>query len=356
MTLYKAEFGHSGMELISKARRRLKTTFHMLSHSRHLRRALGRPYITAHKWIWNHLPPFATCSRAGWIYGSHLQWLIQLQATRRQYTGTFFFRNRCELELLIRLLNTDSATLNLTILGCSKGAEVYSYFYTIRHARPDLKINLHALDIEPDVLEFAQEGVYSLESCRPHVTSSSDSFSASETLTLRTFGDQRTSVFERMTSDEIIEMFECESERARIKPQFRNGITWKIGDAGDPRLMDSLSPQDIVVANRFLCHMRSEQAEACLRNLACLVKPGGYLFVSGIDLAVRSKVARELRWRPVIELIDEIHEGDQSLRRDWPLEYWGLEPLDRRRDDWETRYASVFQIDVAFPVNADEEI
>ena len=44
------------------------------------------------------------------------------------------------------------------------------------------------------------------------------------------------------------------------------------------------------------------------------------------------------------ELIDEIHEGDQSLRKDWPLQYWGLEPLDRRRSDSDLRYASVFQV------------
>jgi hypothetical protein len=98
------------------------------------------------------------------------------------------------------------------------------------------------------------------------------------------------------------------------------------------------------VANRFLCHMNPKAAEACLRNLARLVKAGGYLFVSGVDLAVRSKVASEYGWRPVTDLIEEIHEGDQSLRRDWPLHYWGLEPLDRARGDWQMRYASVFQL------------
>ena len=40
----------------------------------------------------------------------------------------------------------------------------------------------------------------------------------------------------------------------------------------------------------------------------------------------------------------EIHEGDASLRRDWPLEYWGLEPFDLTRGDWKYRYASVFQL------------
>jgi len=93
---------------------------------------------------------------------------------------------------------------------------------------------------------------------------------------------------------------------------------------------------------------RWPQAEDCLRNLARLVKPGGYLFVSGVDLGVRSKVARKLGWRPVAELISDIHEGDPSLRRDWPLEYWGLEPFDQGRVDWKTRYASVFQPGGAF--------
>src|SRR5262249_52280628 len=98
-----------------------------------------------------------------------------------------------------------------------------------------------------------------------------------------------------------------------------------------------------VVANRFLCHMHPEEAEACLRNLAQLVKPGGYLFVSGVDLDVRTKVVRALGLRPLTQMIREIHEGDPSLRRDWPLAYWGLEPFDQSRIDWTMRYASVFQ-------------
>jgi hypothetical protein len=49
-------------------------------------------------------------------------------------------------------------------------------------------------------------------------------------------------------------------------------------------------------------------------------------------------------WKPVPDLIKEIHEGDPSLRQGWPLEYWGLEPFWDDRSDWKFRYASVFQI------------
>ena len=84
-------------------------------------------------------------------------------------------------------------------------------------------------------------------------------------------------------------MFDCEGEQASVKQQFRESITWHLGDASDPKLGEVLGLQDIVVANRFLCHMQPEEAEPCLRSLASLVKPGGYLFVSGVDLEVRTK-------------------------------------------------------------------
>src|SRR5262249_15155399 len=270
--------------------------------------------------------------------------LIHLRATRSQYVGTFFFRNRPELELLIRLLDQkrQGSTLDVAALACSKGAEVDSILYAIRCARTDLSVRLRAVDISKDVLEFAKAGVYSTNHYESGVPSPGFLVSG-EDVAMNTSRDQPSSIFERMCSEEMEAMFDREEDQVRVKPRFREGITWHLGDAGDPGLVDALGPQDIVVANRFLCHMHPEQAEKCLRNLARLVKPGGYLFVSGVDLDVRSKVAQELGWRPVTELISEIHEGDPSLRRDWPSQYWGLEPFDQGRIDWKMRYASVFQ-------------
>jgi hypothetical protein len=40
----------------------------------------------------------------------------------------------------------------------------------------------------------------------------------------------------------------------------------------------------------------------------------------------------------------EIHDGDPSVRADWPWQWWGLEPFDRRKSDWRVRYASVFRV------------
>ena len=151
------------------------------------------------------------------------------------------------------------------------------------------------------------------------------------------------SIFERMTTDELREMFDWKDNEAQVKSWVREGIKWHIGDACDPALRHVFGLQDIVVASNFLCHMDPPDAEKCLRNIATLLDEGAYIFVSGIDLEVRAKVAGELGWQPVLELIEEIHDGDPSIREDWPWKWWALEPIDKRRPDWMMRYAAVFR-------------
>jgi SAM-dependent methyltransferase len=179
-----------------------------------------------------------------------------------------------------------------------------------------------AVDNSPEVLTVAKQAVYTSELC--YLVGSS--------------------IFERMTEGEFDEVFEGDGKLARIKPWLREGISWHLGDASDPGLVRITGLQDIVVASNFLCHMKPSAAETCLRSLVRLVRPGGYLFVTGVDLDIRAKVASELGWRPVLELIEEIHEGDPAVRQGWPCNWWGLEPLDKNRADWKLRYASAFRL------------
>lgn len=222
----------------------------------------------------------------------------------------------------LAIRRAEGSTLRIAVFGCSNGAEVYSIVWTIRSARPGLKVIVHAADISREILKIAEDGRYSLE--------------ANELV--------HSEIFERLTEAEMREMFDAEDGQVRIKSWIKKGINFLVADAGNPELAELIGPQDIVVANRFLCHMAPPDAERSLRNLAQLVEPGGYLFVSGIDLDIRTKVARDLGWTPVPDLIEEIHNGDPSLRRDWPWKWWGLEPFTRTRSDWRIRYASVFKL------------
>jgi len=178
------------------------------------------------------------------------------------------------------------------------------------------------VDISKDILSFAEKGIYTPD--------------ASELV--------GASIFERLTEAEMVEMFDWEGDKAKVKSWLKQGITWHVRDVTDSELIRILGPQDMVVASNFLCHMARADAENCLGNIAQLVSPGGYLFVSGVDLEVRNKAALDLNWEPVRDLIVEIHDGDRSVRVDWPWAWWGLEPLNRKRQDWQTRYAAVFRI------------
>ena len=281
-------------------------------------------YLRLNNRIWQRLPSRVRNLYPVRCYGAWLHTLVCLRANRQQYFGTFFLRNRPALELMRRLAQQKGhgSTLRIAVLACSIGAEVYSILSTIRSARPDLKVVLCALDISKKALNFAEKGIYA--------PNTSELVGAP--------------IFERLTAHDKREMFDWEGDQAKVKSWLREGIAWRLGDAADPELIRRLGPQDMVVANNFLCHMAPVDAEKCLRNVGQLVSPGGYLFVSGVDLDVRTKVALDLDWKPVAELMAEIHDGDPSVRADWPWHWWGLEPLNRRRHDWQTRYAAAFRI------------
>lgn len=295
-----------------------------VSRLRLLKKYLGGPFINISEGIWSHLPPSLKTTRAMRPYGDLLHFLVRRRAVRNQYHATFFLRNRPELALISALARerVRVAPLRLTVVACSNGAEVFSILWTIRSAMRHLEVETHAIDISESIVEIAKRGRYSL--------------TKSELMD--------TPMFERLSEEEIQELFDRDGDEVSVKPWIKRGIDWRVADAGDPGLASLLGPQDIVVANRFLCHMNPPEAEKCLRNIGNLVAPGGYLFVSGLDLDIRTKVALDLGWTPVQESMEAIHDGDISVREGWPLHYWGLEPFTTSRRDWKLRYASVFQL------------
>jgi chemotaxis methyl-accepting protein methylase len=307
-------------------------------------------YLRQGGWTWRHLPNSLKNVSVGRAYGRHLHTLICRYSERSQNHSTFFLRNRPEMELLCRLVGQKAhgAEVAISVLACSKGAEVYSILWSIRAARPDLKVTLQAVDISQEIIDFAKEGAYSLKNSANLEPLEHMGMTKEEKLIWMTCKDQghdqSASIFQRLDKSEMDAMFDREGDHAKVKSWLKEGITWRLGDASVPELIHALGTQDVVVANRFLCHMEPAAAERCLRNIAGLVKPGGYIFVSGVDLDVRTKVAKELDWKPVPDLIREIHEGDFSLAMGWPLGWWGLEPFSEDHPDWRFRYASAFRV------------
>jgi chemotaxis methyl-accepting protein methylase len=306
-----------------------------------------KPFVTGYLALaghfWRRLPPSVRSLPGFMLYGAHLHSLVLRFADRRQNHSTFFLRNRAELDLMRRLAAraAHGSNMDVAVFACSKGAEVYSIAWTLKAARPDLTIKIRAIDISQDIIEFAKNGVYSLEEPVVQKTTAEDAVK----LTWNTHRDQtKYSPFNLMSESEKNEMFDRDEDSVRVKSWIKEGISWRCADAGDPELVSILGRQDMVIANRFLCHMGPAAAERILRNLVHVLKPGGYLFVSGVDLDVRARVALDMQWKPVTELMEEVHDGDPSIRDGWPLEYWAKEPFQAKRRDAMLRYASAFQI------------
>jgi SAM-dependent methyltransferase len=281
-------------------------------------------FLQMNRLAWKSLPASVTSLAPLQRYGEFSHRVARAHGGRGQAFSTYFLRNRPALELIRRLVarRTRNDTLRVAVLGCSTGAEAYSVIWRIKTARPDLRLVLHAMDISDEAVEIGRRGKYSVRDAK--------------------LADSN--ILERMTSAEIEEIFDRHGDEVTVKSEIGQGIEWRVGDARKVGIDDFSGPHDIVVANNFLCHMDHTSAEACLRNIARLVAPDGFLFVSGVDLDVRTKVADDLGWSPLQELLEEIHEGDPCMSTFWPWHYAGLEPLNKNRADWKRRYAAAFQV------------
>jgi hypothetical protein len=228
------------------------------------------------------------------MYGSHVHWVVRRHSERKQYFGTFFLRNRAELELMQRLVARASAAsrVDIAVLACSKGAEVYSIAWALRAGRPDLNLGIHAVDISREILEFAERGVYSL--AYPDARSSIDSSALKDAVTQNTCQDQNAPIFERMTRDEIEAMGEIDGEQMRMTLA-QGGIRWLHGDALDPKLVDAWVP-------RIRCREPVPVPRGPPLNVACETWDGWCSRADTCSYPASTwtfgRVAREQGWAP----------------------------------------------------------
>lgn len=206
-------------------------------------------------------------------------------------------------------------SLSITVVGCSEGAEVFTILYTAQNVLPGVKLKVSAFDIDETALNIAKSGSFKADS----------------------------RVLSEVTPEESKKIFDKKGEFLQVKDQFRN-VDWYLQDPTRDPVTRTHPKQDIVVANRLLFHMDRKEQYRALKAIVTMVRPGGYLFVSGVDLDVRTRIANEFSLYPIPELVEEIHAGDKTMTMDWPFERWGLEPLSKKERNWMTRYCSVFQM------------
>jgi chemotaxis methyl-accepting protein methylase len=274
------------------------------------------------RWLWKHLPESILSTTLFRACGKRIHEVISRRDRKSvgghcRCTDTRFFRNIALLEVLRDLAAKKAVGSGLSIasIGCSTGAELYSLLWFIRSTRPDLEIKACGLDVSKSVIAKASAGNYS---------------KSDEELAY-------------LSETDVTALFDSGGEVLRIKPFLSRGLKWLVADALDPGLSNILGPQDLVLANNFIGPFFEEKAEKCLINISRIVKPNGYLVLFGMDLDLRARWVKRQGYLPITDRIEQVHVGDRAML-DWPWTRWGLEPLDKGRADWQTRYAVVFRV------------
>lgn len=278
--------------------------------------------------IWRRIPPRLYSSRPVHAFGSFLHRRTCASKQRRPIDSvfhTFFLRNAPHFDVLTRLMleRPSGSAVRIAAIGCSSGAELYTARWVISSARPDLPVTATGVDLDVPALAKAESGLYSP---REHE------------LTRLPDG-----ALDRMCEGSPTALFTREGDLLKISPALMVNNSWVLRDARDTRLAESIGSYDVVLANNILCHMYDPEAEACMRNVVTLVSPGGYLFLYGVDLDVKTRVVKSLGLHPVDYRIEEAYLADWNALAHWPFTYWGREPLNKRRRDWKIRYAAVYQ-------------
>ena len=280
---------------------------------------IGTPLMRVNEFLWGMLP--AVVKRVGPFapYGRYIGRLVKKSAHREQNTSTTFLRNRPEFEMVktIARRRPFNSTLRIMVLGCSRGAEVYSASWAVQSVRPDLQLEVIGMDISHGALSVARSGDYP---------------------------DTNGGMVARLTKAEIESMFDYRDGCYSVKAALRRGVQWAQANILSDDLDPYLRSADVVIANRFLCHMDESTASRGFTRVLRLVKPDAYVMVSGIDEDVRERVAREFKLTPVMERLEDVYYGDPSLVAGWPFRYWGLEPIDKKHPHWTVRYAPVFKV------------
>jgi SAM-dependent methyltransferase len=268
--------------------------------------------------FWNGLPRRVR----SWKPTRALGRRIHRRACRIQARGgacyTRFFRNLPQLEFIRDLVleMPPGRSVKVLSIGCSTGAELYSALWLIRTARPTRAVQALGVDISEECIQAASRGVYPFRV--PEVAAAGISETSHE------------------------RFFTREGKTLVVQDWVKEAVRWAVGDACSPDLAARFGLHDVVLANNFLFHMSPERSAACLRNLARLVAPDSYLVVSGVDLDLRGRILGELGFVPVTARWEEIHAAE-DVHASWPLRFWGLEPIDRTRQNWPARYATIFR-------------
>jgi chemotaxis protein methyltransferase CheR len=218
--------------------------------------------------------------------------------------------------LLAERQPTKEQPMEVAVFACCSGEEAYTLAYVLSARVPGLPVRIRGYDIVPEVVEQAKRAAYP----REQVFSSP------------------------FVNDEFANaLFDCKDDVCSVKPQYVSPVSFEVGDITDAAYMDQLPRCELVFAQNVLFHLPRPVAKNAFKNLVRMLRPGGALFVNGMDMDMRVRLTKQYGLEPVAERIAEIHEDARVDRgANWADSYWGREPLKMSRD-WVRKYCTIYR-------------
>jgi len=242
------------------------------------------------------------------------------QEPRGQSTATRFFRNLRQLDALqgpLRALVDETVPIRVLVAGCSYGCEAYSLAAYLAVEFPSLDWRIDAFDISQEAVAVAQRAEFGSK---------------------YGLGDPQQGEARRYAQ----RLLEPGGSTWKIVSDIRQRVHVTHGDL----LANSFATTtgyDMVFAQNFLLHMDDGTATAAFARVVDATRPGGAIFVAGMNLDSKVALVRKHELTPVNWEIEAIHDSDQMRRSAWPWGYWTLEPIDASQPDFILRYGTIFR-------------
>lgn len=200
---------------------------------------------------------------------------------------TSLFRSTSQLETALKLTHeaADSVRINVISAACSIGAEADSLLAYQNASGHEAKIALKGIDINRSTIRCARFGRYLL----PRAI---------------TYGYE----YEPIATDLDRMGFEYDFDRVLQEPGRHNDsgyyliksqgvrqpheVSFAQGDLTQTEALEDHEPADLILANNIFYHLKPDQADAMLRNLAGNLTDGGVLSIG--DILTRQGFRREM--------------------------------------------------------------
>jgi len=249
-----------------------------------------------------------------WIFAARRH-----RQARRQSTATLFYRHLEQLRAFETAPLADlvsGTTLRILVVGCSIGCEAYTIAAYFQRMFTLLDVHIDAVDIDEAAIATAKAAVYGAQ----HGTTAARSPLERELHTL---------------------LFENDRDGWQIAGALRGRVNFRVGDILS-NAFDRQHNYDCVFAQNLMIHMPRADVERALAGLTAALRPGGALFVAGMDLEDKPELIASQPLVAVDWNLAAIHNSDAVRRAAWPWQYWGLEPINRRAKSFTHRYATIF--------------